>query len=104
MDVEVTEIGKEVATKVVLKRYSAGARNQAYREAAKIKGDVKSSGGSYDIDYILYNELRVVAAIESPVELKSLVAIRDKLYPEDFDKLVAAVDKLGEVTPLPSTI
>jgi len=103
MEVEVTEIGKDVPTKIVLRKYSAGQRNQAYRDAMKIRGDVKAANGSYDLDFVLYNELRVLAAIESPAEFKSLQAIRDKLYPEDYDKLVVAVDKLSEVSPLAST-
>lgn len=101
--VQVTLIGASSPMEVHLKKYSAGERNECTRLAMKAgvkvsRGDREASSQT-DVDFVLFNELRLVAAIAAPAELKSLDAIRTKLYPEDYDKLIEEVDKLFEVTP-----
>jgi hypothetical protein len=109
--IDVTLVGEEQPTPVTLRRYFAGERNAAIREAMKITGSLSKVGAlsrdgsgiagspTIDIDPMTLRELKLVASINSPVNLKTLEDVRTKLYPEDFDRLAEAAEALNEPNP-----
>jgi len=103
LEVEVTLVGATVPTKVVLKKITAGERNQALREATKLRTMVANAkNAQMDFDPVLFRETYLMVAIVTPMDLKSLESIRSKLFPKDFDRLYDAAEELNEVNPITS--
>lgn len=102
MEIKVTLVdGREVP--VVLRRYTTGERNDARTGATKSKVNARTQEVIIDFNRELFSEFLMVASIDSPIELKSIEGVRNKLYPKDFDMLLEKSMEMNEVIPLENT-
>lgn len=93
-EVEVTIDGKQV--KFSLMSLTYGQRNACLRRATNMR--VGMGAQTMDVDPFLFNEYRLIEAIITPAEYKSLDKIRG--LPEAAgDALVAALDEVSELNP-----
>ena len=84
-------------TKVKITVYDIEEHDVAFSKA--VKGRIDPRNPQVDFDPTLYNRLRVVAAIVSPSELKSLEGV-GRIHKNDFEQLLAQVDELMGLNPL----